>query len=208
MGKIEDDLVIRVGVNGGHGAALDLEVIMHDFGNGSQTICRARSIGKDVMFGGIVHAFIDAHHNGDVFVGCGRRDNDLLHRTAQVLARILSFGKSAGRFHHDLRAHGLPIQLGRVLFGKDADLAAINADAVALDFNIIAQIAKDGVILEQVRQGTRIGEIVDRHELQIVVLKRGTQNIASDAAKTVYSNFNCHSFLPGKIENQQTDKNA
>ena len=42
------------------------------------------------------------------------------------------------------------------------------------------------------RQGLRIGEIVDRDEIKIVVGERGAKNIAADAAEAVDAYFDCH----------------
>src|SRR5436305_14960105 len=96
VGKIERDLVIGVRVDGGHGAALDLEVVVDDLGHWSEAVRSAGGVGNNIVFGGIVLVFIHAQHNGDVFVFGGSGDDDLLDRAAQVLFGLLRVSEFAG----------------------------------------------------------------------------------------------------------------
>ena len=66
-------------------------------------------------------------------------------------------GEASGGFHHHLRAQRLPVQLGRVFFGKDADLAAVDVDGVRRGGDVVLQVAEDGVVFEQMRQ--RLGSV-------------------------------------------------
>ena len=73
------------------------------------------------MLRGIVLVLIDTQDDGEVFVGGRRRDDHLLHRPAQMLACQLRLGELARRFDDHLRAHRLPIQLGRIFLREDLD---------------------------------------------------------------------------------------
>ena len=110
MGKIENHLIVGVAVDGGHGAALDLEIVVHHLGHRRQAVSGAGGVGNNVMFGRIVHAIVHAQHDGDVFVGGGGGDDDFFHRAAQVLARVLRIGEFPGGFDHYVGAHARPIQ--------------------------------------------------------------------------------------------------
>ena len=151
------------------------------------------------MFGGIVGGFVDAHHNGDIFIFGWRGDDNFLHRAAQVLAGVHCIGKAAGGFHHHLRAHRFPIQLGRIFFGEDADLLAINADGISLSLDLVMQVAEDGIVFKKMGQGLGVGEIVDRHKIELAHAQRGAQDIAPDAAKPVDAYFDCHSTSESKL---------
>jgi hypothetical protein len=56
------------------------------------------------MLGGIIHAFVDAQDNRNVFVLRRSRDDYLLDRSADMLLGIIGIGEMASRFDHNLRA--------------------------------------------------------------------------------------------------------
>ena len=56
------------------------------------------------------------------------------------------------------------------------------------------------------RQRFRIGEVVDRHEVEVLVGERGAKNIAADAAETVNAYFDCHVASSGNgIEHKELE---
>src|SRR5215472_8352122 len=57
VGKIQNHLIVCVGVNGRHRAALDREIVVYNFRKRSQAVRRTRGIGNDVMFRRIVLSF-------------------------------------------------------------------------------------------------------------------------------------------------------
>ena len=59
-----------------------------------------------------------------------------------------------------------------------------------LDFRV--QIAEHRVVLQQVRERRRIGEVVDRHEIDVRVAERGAHDVAADAAEPVDANPDFH----------------
>ena len=72
MRQIEQLLIVRVRVNGGHLRVADTKVFMNDFRHGRQAIRRTGSIRDDVMRGRIILVFVDTQHNRDVFILCRR----------------------------------------------------------------------------------------------------------------------------------------
>ncbi len=78
MRQIEDLLVIGIGVDGGHEALDDLELIVGDFDCRGQTVGGAGGVRDDIMLLGIVFIFVDAEHDGQIFALCRSGDNDFL----------------------------------------------------------------------------------------------------------------------------------
>ncbi len=135
---------------------------------------------------------VDAQHDGDVFVGGRSRDDDLLHGRAQVRLGLGGVGKAAGGLNDDLCADGGPIQLGGVRLGEDLDLLAVDRDEILAGRDFVGQVAQDRVVLEQMGQRCRAGQVVDGNKIDLWIAKRGAQDIAANAAEAVDSNLNCH----------------
>src|ERR1700687_663219 len=58
--------------------------------------------------------------------------------------------------------------------------------------HLMRQITENGIVLEQVRQRLRVGYIVNRHNLDILVTERRAIDIAADTAESVDAYFNGH----------------
>jgi len=139
--------------------------------------------------------------DGQVGVGGRRRDDDLLHRAAEVLLCVGAFGEQAGGLDDDFGAHRGPVQLGGVLHLEDAENPAVNGNRVVrVSDLIIVQVAEDGIVLEQVGEGHRVGDVVDGDKLDVAVAQRRAQDVASDAAKPVDADFNWHSSSDGRCD--------
>ena len=82
-------------------------------------------------------------------------------------------------------------QLGRVALGGDLDALAVDDQIVAVGADLAREGAVDAVALEQ--QGVRlgVGEVVDRDQLEAVIvpLEDGAGDEAADAPETVDRNF-------------------
>ncbi len=65
----------------------------------------------------------------------------------------------------------------------------------ALDVALIRAMHR--VVLEQVRERLRVGEVVHRDEVDVrdSLLLRGAKDLPSDAAEAVDADANCHSVL-------------
>src|SRR5208337_537564 len=131
-------------------------------------------------------------HKGDVFVRRGGGDDDLLDGRTQVRLGLGAIGKVAGRFDDDLRANGSPVQLSWVALGPHLDLLPIHGDEVFAGADLVLQVAEDRVVLEQVGQGSRAGQVVDGNKINLRISKCGAQNVAANAAEAVDSNLYCH----------------
>ena len=89
----------------------------------------------------------------------------------KVFAGVGALGKEAGGFEHHVYTKLAPGEGGRVAFGQDRDSPAADLNRVAVDRDRLAQIAEDRVVLQQVRQGLRVGDVIDCHELELVIVE-------------------------------------
>ena len=58
---------------------------------------------------------------------------------------------------------------------------------------MVGEVAEDRVVLEQVREGLGIGDVVDGYKLDILVIQRRAHDVASDAAEAVDAYLDGHS---------------
>src|SRR6266700_6150202 len=188
-------LVVRVGVNGGHGAAVDTESVLQNLGDGREAVRGARGIRDHIVRRGIVRLVIYAENKSRVRPVGGRGDNHFFHRRAKVFLRVNALGEEAGRFHNNVRADGRPIDLGGVLHLENLKALTIHGDGVIRVRDVVRQIAEDGVVLQKVREGLRIGDVVDGDKLNVLVVERGAHDVASGAAEAVDADLDGHSFL-------------
>ena len=118
---------------------------------------------------------------------------DLLGARGDVRRGLLGVGEDAGRLQDDVDPEVAPRQCGRIPFGKDLDLPAVDDDrAVARpDVAVIGAVRR--VVLEQ--QGVHLGidEVVDRHDLDVGrALDQRLERLAADAAEAVDADADCH----------------
>ena len=144
-------------MNRRHRAADDFEFIIHHFGNGRQTIRGAGCVGDDVVLCWIVYLMIHAQHERHILILRRCRDNDFLHRSAQVLFGVIRVGKAPGRLDHNLCSHRLPRQLRRIFFCKHANRPIFNLDAITARGNLVFQIPQNRIVFQQVSQRFGIG---------------------------------------------------
>ena len=89
-------------------------------------------------------------------------------------------------------------QLGRVTLGGDTDALAIDNDVVAVDADIAPEGAMHRITLQQpgVRRG--IGEIVDRHDHDILPARfeNGAQHVTADTSEPVDGDLDGHDDIP------------
>ncbi len=132
-------------------------------------------------------------------IGGRRGDDHLFDRTFDVLACFRPGGKQPGGLHHDLRAHGAPIELRRVLDLEYAETLSVNRDRVVGMLHGVGQIAKDRIVFQQVSQSLRIGDVVHGHELDCRVVERRAHDVAADSPEAVNPNLDGHSSSESKF---------
>ena len=107
---------------------------------------------------------------------------------------LVARGEDAGAFQRDLDAERRVRQFGGVLDRGDLDLAAADADRVALDRHLMRKAAMHAVEAQQVGVGLDRAEVVDRDDLDVLAARfdDGAQNVASDAPEPVDRNLHRH----------------
>src|ERR1043166_2069894 len=97
--------------------------------------------------------------------------------------------ETARRFHHDLHAEVAPWDVVRIGRRKDAQRFAVDGDAVRRMADRVRNRVMHRVVLQQIRERSRVGEIVDGDEFDAgTAFERGAQHVASDAPETIDSN--------------------
>lgn len=147
-GSIDNLLGSGVGVNGGHETLNDTELVVDDLGEGSQAVGGARGVGEDVDVL-LVLGVVDTHdEHGGVSGGSG--DDDLLGTTLQVGRGLLGGGEDTSGLD-DVGGTGLsPGDGGGVLLSEEADLLAVDDEALGIDLDGTLELTVGAVILEHV----------------------------------------------------------
>ena len=197
------------GVHGGHQAALDAPVVVQHLGDRRQAVGGAGSGGNDGLagVGVVVHA---VHEHRGVVLGRGG-----LHHLlgAGLDVGLAGFGgqEEAGAVDHDVGAHFVPLQVGGVALGGQADLLAVDDHVAAVDGDVAIEAAMHGVVLQHVGQVVGLEQVVDGDDLDVLeVLRDSAEHHAADAAKTVDTDFDCHclSLLKVKLINLLNRRDA
>ena len=196
LGGAVDGLLSRGGgVDGGHEAALDAPVVMQHLGHGGQAVGGARGGGDDGLTGiAVVVDAIDEHGGG--ILGRG----GLHHLLGAGLDVLLARGvvqEKAGALQDDVGADLVPLEVGGIGLGGQADALAIDDHGVAIDGDVAGEVTVDRVVLEHVGQVVRVQQVVDSDHLDAgEVLGDGTEGHAADAAETVDTDFDRHASTP------------
>ena len=103
----------------------------------------------------------------------------------------------------DVDAERAPRQLGRVALREHLDAVAVDDHRVAVDLDLARELAVRGVVARQVRVRLRAAEVVDRDDLDPVLLAAlvvGPEHVASDAAEAVDADLEGHDTYSEKSE--------
>ncbi len=92
---------------------------------------------------------------------------DLLGAGLEVLGGGGALGEAPGGLDHDVGAELAPGELGGVGLGGHAQALAVDHEGILFDLDAARVDAVHGVVTEQVAQGLGVGEVVDRHELDV-----------------------------------------
>ena len=83
-----------------------------------------------------------------------------------MLRGLLAPGKDAGGLDDDVAAEVAPGEVGRVAFAEDTKDVAADDEVVALNVDVAGIDAMDGVVLEQVGERVRVGDVVDGDDVE------------------------------------------
>ena len=139
---------------------------------------------------------VDAHDEGGVLVGRGRRDQHLLGAGLDVLARVGRLREEAGRLDDDVDAELAPRQVRGVALRERLDRLAVDDDVVVVVVDGRVETARDRVVLQQVGERLVVGEVVHRDDLEVGALgEGGAEVVAADAAEAVDADLYGHGCL-------------
>jgi hypothetical protein len=201
-------LVLRVGVDRRHEALDDAELVVQGLGHRRQAVRGAGRVRDDRVRLGVVGLVVHAHDDREVLVLGGRGDDDLLGAAVEVRAGLGGVGEEAGRLDHDVGADLAPRQARRVLLGERAEALTAHGDLVG-GVRDVAEPAEDRVVLEQVRQGGVVGEVVRPDDLDVggpreVGRLHGAVEVAADAAEAVDAHADGHCRSPRSTAGSRT----
>ncbi len=197
-------------MDGGHEASLDAPVLVQQLDHGGHGVGGAGAGGHDHV-GSLQDLVVHAEDDGRGGLVLGRSgDQDLLGASVDVSLGLLSGGVEAGALEHELNAIVLdPRDVVGILLGVNLVFLAIDHDGVfgGGDLNRGAIVMTEGavgaVVLQQVGQHGRGGQIVDCSDLNVtglaatsLQLEDAAESQTTDTTKAVNTNLNCHVILP------------
>ena len=145
---------------------------------------------------------VDAQHDRRVGVARGGRDDHLLGALREVLGGALAVGEQPGGLDHHVDPELAPRQRRRVALGEHLQLFAVDVErALAAGADRARIRPEDRVVLEQVRERARVGQVVDRHPLDLLCQLlapglRGAEHVSADAAESVDPDAYWHALPP------------
>src|SRR6202522_1442682 len=98
----------------------------------------------------------------------------------------------ASGFDDHLSAGRRPVELSGVALRKYFELLAVDRDEVLACGDGVGQVAQDGIVLEQVGQRGRAGQVIHRHKFDCRISERRAKNVAANTAKAVDANLYSH----------------
>ncbi len=174
--------------------ALDAEGVEQHLGHRGEAVGRARAARDDGVLGRVVDLGVHAEDDGRVLALGGRADDDLLGAGREVRGRLVLVGEEARALEDDVGAELLPRQLGGVLLGDDLRVHVAEVDGALERLRGMGRAAVDAVVVVEVRERLRVGQVVDGDELEVldVALGEGADDAASDAAEAVDGDLRGH----------------
>ena len=121
-------------MNGGHKSLLDSEVIVDYLSKGSKAIGGTRSVGNNVLGGG-VFLLVDSHY---VHRGVSRRsrDDNLLSSSGKMGGCLLNSGENSGGLTNVFGSRGLPSNISGVTLGEELYTASsVDNKTVSINLN-------------------------------------------------------------------------
>ncbi len=137
---------------------------------------------------------IDAEDHGLVDTGRRRGNDDALGARSEMRTGLGLVREDAGAFQRDHDAQSGVRQIGGVALGRDLDALAVDDQSVAIDRDLARPAAMHAVALEEQRIGLGIAQVVDRHQLEIMIgpLQQRARHEAADPSEAVDSNLDGH----------------
>ena len=143
---------------------------------------------------GIVVGLVHADHDHRLVVFRRRGQNHLTGTRVEVRLQFRSVGEYARALEHDVDAERTPRQLCRILRRERLDRMTGDVQHAIAGIGSNFGATMHRVIVIEVRQRPRVGEIVDGNQFDVVAshFAERAQYATSDAAETVDGNLRGH----------------
>ena len=189
--RVEDDLVVRVGVDRGHEPLLDADGLVQHLHDGAMQFVVQEALEMTACFlGSYLSALTPittvASAGSSPFAGAEMIT--LLAPASRCLAAPARVGKRPVELDHHVDLELRPRKLGGVDLRKrpHPERPSHSRSRPSACGHGPRKAPEDRVVAQQVGQGVRVDEVVDRDDFKVgVLLVGGAQHAATDAAKTV-----------------------
>jgi hypothetical protein len=165
VGDIGETLIVGIGVDRGHEAPLDPELIVEDLDDRCQAVGGARGVGDDLVVFAQILVVDSKDHGGTQFVLCGNGEDHTLGPGLDVLRHGMLGAEHAGGFDDDIDSEFLPREFSRIHDGEQLHPMASGRQMAVVQYYLAGELAHDGVVLEQIGGHLVVGEVVDRNDL-------------------------------------------
>lgn len=133
-----------------HKTALDSKRIIQHLADGCQTVCRAGSVGNNIIFSRVINIFIHTYDDGRVFIFT--RAVIITFLTVPRIcfpALSLSFSLPVG-FDNDFRAVSAPVQIFRIPILEYMDAFPVNNEIIFINFYLFIQTSMNRIIFPKI----------------------------------------------------------
>ena len=198
-------------MDGLHDTSLDRILVVQSLSHRSQAVGCARSCADDLVVLGqslVVHVEDD----GLQIVACRSRDNDLLSTSLDVSHALILRSIETCALENDVDVESAPRKVSCILLLVDSDLLAIYLDVTSSFLTILSErsiverncmdglltddaliTTVSGIILQELSQHLRAGQVVDSNNLITGSCEHLTESQTADTAETIDSYFYvCH----------------
>ena len=185
-------------MDGAHDTGLDRCIVVESLSHGSQTVGGAGSCGNDGVILG-QGLLIYAEYDGRQIIASRCRDNNLLGAGIDMSLRFRLGGIETSTLQNYVYTDLSPRKIRGILLCVDPDGLSIYGDGVFTSLNGMLAFtdmtcisALSSIILKQMSQHLRIGQIVDRHNLIPFRSEHLSECQTADTSKTIDCYFYCH----------------
>ena len=137
---------------------------------------------------------VDVVNDGGKVIARRSGDNDFLRTGLKVCRSFLFAGVETGTFQNNINVVFFPRNVLGVFFGVDFNLFAVDGDGIFAGGHFVGVFifALGGIILQEMREHFRAGQIVNRNDFIPFRVKHLTERQTTDTTETVNTNFYCH----------------
>ncbi len=193
---IGQDLIVGVGVHGGHHSLADPEAVVQHLGQGSKRVGGARGVGHDDV-PRVELIVVDSEDDGlvDLVLG-GDGEDHPLGAGIDVLLQRCPVTEHTCRLDHDVDLEVGPGESRRIALHQHLHLVLPDRHQTVLDGCLFLEPAHHRVVLEQVGEDVVVGEVVDGDHVEpgVVSGDDDPEHCPADAAEAIdcdVGHFSC-----------------